>query len=278
MAGTTVSGREGQCPSPKSRDAPCPLPVRRSRDFLCLRTVLINSGDFWGRKIMLEMKGIDQLSIIVAFVVPGLIALYCRAQFLTGRLPPANEAVLASLALSLTYYGILIPFVGTGLAATDLRSTTVSWFVFIVAGPAIFGSFLGFWVQKRPLRRWLDLIGINLVHPTPTAWDWWFKQPHWRWIIITLKDGTTFKGYYGPDSFASSDPAERDVFVEKIYEVDENGQWIETGDKGLFIAHGEIRTLEFLPILPPEAHDVGQKVAVLETACPRRIPAVADVS
>jgi len=226
---------------------------------------------------MLEMKGVDQLSIIVAFVVPGLIALYCRAQFLTGRLPPVNEAVLASLALSLIYYGILIPFIGAGISATDPRVTKFSWFSVVVVGPAIFGSFLGFWVQNGPLRRWLNLIGINPVHPIPTAWDWYFKKPHHRWIIITLKDGTTFGGRFGSDSFASSDPTERDVFVERIWNIDENGQWKDTGEKGLLIAHGEIRTLEFFPT-ESKAPYVREEVVAPKTDCSGRLSAVPETS
>jgi len=37
---------------------------------------------------MTEVKSLDQLSLVLGYRVPGLIIIYVRAQFLTGRLPP----------------------------------------------------------------------------------------------------------------------------------------------------------------------------------------------
>ncbi len=50
----------------------------------------------------------------------------------------------------------------------------------------------------------------------------------------------------------SSDPAERDIYIQWIYDIDDNNNWSRRGENGLLIAAGEIRTVEFWPYNPQE--------------------------
>lgn len=63
-----------------------------------------------------------------------------------------------------------------------------------------------------------------------------------------LKDGTEFTGLLGPDSFISSNPNERDLYVQKLFERDDDGNWLET-EKSLYVGKDEIRTVEFWPAI-----------------------------
>ena len=54
-------------------------------------------------------------------------------------------------------------------------------------------------------------------------------------------------GRYDVQSFASSDPSERDIFIEKVYEIQEDGPWKDVGDKGILIRPSEVRYIEFFP-------------------------------
>ena len=63
-----------------------------------------------------------------------------------------------------------------------------------------------------------------------------------EWVLVTLKDGTRFAGYCGPDSFMSSDPAERDLYIQWVYDLDDEDGWRSRGETGLLIAGGEINT------------------------------------
>ena len=69
-----------------------------------------------------------------------------------------------------------------------------------------------------------------------------------QWVLVTLKDGTRFGGFYGAQSFTSSSPDERDMYIQWVYDIDEDGTWsVPDSENGLLIAAGEIRTIEFLP-------------------------------
>ena len=53
----------------------------------------------------------------------------------------------------------------------------------------------------------------------PTAWDWKFGDTSAQWVLVTLNDDTKFAGYLGLRSFISSDPGERDIYIERIYDL-----------------------------------------------------------
>lgn len=198
---------------------------------------------------MPEIKSIEQLSLILGFLVPGLVAMYVRAQFLTGRMQGQNDAILTYLSLSVVWWGIILPFTPLSVdAKQNLQVAPFIWLVLVFFGPAVFGALIGLNASWDWSRRLFAFIGIDLVHVIPTAWDWKFgKSMPASWVLLTLKDGTHFAGYCGEQSFASSDPSERDLYLEKVYEIDDNNNWILQDGASLLITQGEIQTIEFWP-------------------------------
>ena len=89
----------------------------------------------------------------------------------------------------------------------------------------------------------------------PTAWDWKFGNMDNEWVLVTLKDGTRFAGFCGAQSFISSDPAERDIYVQWIYDIDDNHHWQSRGETGVLITSGEVKTIEFWPYKIQETTD-----------------------
>ena len=202
---------------------------------------------------MPDLKSFDNLYLVLGFLVPGLIALFVRSQFVTGRSPPHAAALLSYLTVSVVYYALALPFVGFVLSIQKPGyEKALAWFALAFVGPAVLGMLLGINIQKDLFRRVLQRCGLNPVHVMPTAWDWKFGGMKEQWVLVTLKDGTRFAGFCGQDSFMSSDPTERDIYIQQIYDLDDNNNWSSPGDKGVFIAPGEIRTVEFWPYNPHE--------------------------
>ena len=73
-----------------------------------------------------------------------------------------------------------------------------------------------------------------------------------QWVLVTLKDGTRFAGFCGPESFISSDPGERDIYIQWVYDIDDENNWSLRGLHGVLIAAGEIQTVEFWPYTSEE--------------------------
>ena len=195
-----------------------------------------------------KLPSLDNLSLILLFLVPGFIVLSIRSQFVTGRSLTPSTMFLSYLTVSITYYALALPFIDFVLPVHPPgKGRALAWFALIIVGPAILGLALAANTQKQLLRRALQWCRLNPVHIVPTAWDWKFGGMSSQWVLVTLKDGTRFAGFCGPESFMSSDPTERDIYIERIYDVDDQNNWSSRREKGVLITAGEIQTIEFWP-------------------------------
>ena len=163
--------------------------------------------------------------------------------------------LLPNLTFSFIYIALAYPFARFILQKSQYTSIDVLiWFALIFVAPAVFGLLLG-WINKELttqknwlswLHRFLQSCGLIILHPIATAWDWKFIDTSEQWVIVTLKDGTYFGGYYDHDSFISSDPSERDIYIHCIYEIDDDGKWCLRPGTGMLISPGEVSRIEFI--------------------------------
>lgn len=213
------------------------------------------------------LKLFESPYLLLGLIVPGLIALTVRSQFITGQHVPRSEAFLPYFVVSAIYYAVMLPLVDLVLwrefgsfrhfidpdlwRNPDIWMLT-GWFLIVFVGPAVFGLLLGLNIQKNFVRRILRRSGINLVHTIPTAWDWKFSNlAGEQWVLVNLTDGTRVAGFFGSDSFASSsDLGERDLYIQETYDIDEHDNWVPhspDGKSGVLIASDMIRSIEFWP-------------------------------
>jgi len=197
-----------------------------------------------------EILSLENLSIVLALVVPGFITLSVRSQFITGMaLIDTRERLLSYVAISVVYGALVLRFVGP----EQILHSTLIFLTALFVGPVILGLILGLNIQKDFVRSFLNRLGLFTVHPAPAAWDWKFAgSVDEQWVLATLKDGREFAGLFGNESFASSNTDERDLYIQWIYDRDENGNWTAPGPKGVLIAANEISTVEFLPYASEE--------------------------
>lgn len=190
----------------------------------------------------------ETLPLFLVFTVPGIIALYFRAQFIAGRLPSAAEGAISYITLSLAYHAIAYPIAHPLYTSGKIDGWAgLGWFVLIFVGPTLLGILLGLNIRKGWTKKLVNRFGLHTIHPVDCAWDWRFGHCPECWVIVTLKDGTKWYGYMGTNSFMSSDPAERDIFIEHVYDFSAEGKPWAARNTGVWIAHGEIQSLEFLP-------------------------------
>jgi hypothetical protein len=124
---------------------------------------------------------------------------------------------LAFSTINYAFFGWLLwlAFEWDVLERNIFLAVLVWLFVFFV-GPVALGLLFGFVWQRNIHRRMAGAIGIRIPHPIPNSWDYMFDsvgEP--SWMLVTLIDGSQVAGYFGRRSFASSDPNERDIFLEQ---------------------------------------------------------------
>ncbi|MCA1746061.1 MAG: DUF6338 family protein [Bacteroidales bacterium] len=186
---------------------------------------------------------------ILGLLVPGVVITFMRSQFTTGRMQKHSDALLSYFVLSIVYWALVLPFY---LKITEMEINRTGylylWFSIIFIGPALFGAIIGMFIKTDAMRKLLHHLRINPVHAIPSAWEWKFYNMGECLILVTLKDDTKFAGYCGKRSFFSSDPLERDLYIEKIYSLGENYEWRNEGEHGVLIKHDEVKTIEFFPV------------------------------
>ena len=191
---------------------------------------------------------------IPALLVPGLVVLFVRSRFVTGGSAAQFVGILPYLTVSVMYYAVAYVFLIPLAEFTDFMelmhepgyARIIILYVLIFIGPAVLGLLLGIDIQRNFSYRFLQRIGLNPVHAVPTAWDWKFGRLNAAYVFITLKDGKCVAGFYDSDSFTSTSPTERDLYIRWIYDIDDVGAWSLREGDGILITAGEIQTIEFL--------------------------------
>lgn len=213
---------------------------------------------------MADFKGLENFRLILLFVVPGLVALFVRSKFITGRTPSARENLLSFVVLSLVYYSLIVLIIEQALRVTEPWLARASiWILLILVGPAVFGLILGVGAQKEWASRILNSLDrrlggklqLYLVHVIPAAWDWRFSTlpREGVFVLVTLTSGEKVGGLFGKKSFASSDTGERDVYIEMEWDVSDDGIWKARPETvGIFIPLREVRYIEFWEPQPAE--------------------------
>jgi hypothetical protein len=200
---------------------------------------------------MFGFTSIETVYIALICVVPGYIFLTIRNQFVAGQDRLGTEQLLAFVTYSAVNFALFgwINLVVVPHEAAQWVQISV-WMLTLLVGPAVLGFVSGVCAQKELGGKLYARLGLNSVHPTARSWDWIFHRAHPCFVLVTLKDGSQCAGYWGvnaagPQSFASSDTKERDLYISQVFEIPDDGPWRPT-QKSIFIASGEIRTIEFI--------------------------------
>jgi hypothetical protein len=194
------------------------------------------------------LSSLDAVYIAIAFIVPGFVFSAVRNQFVTGQERQGSEQIVRFLTYSTLNYAVfsgVIYFVLENYSSVVVRAGL--WFFVILIGPAAAGILSGASIQNDWARRIFHRFKLYPVHVVPSAWDYKFGRMDAQWVLVVLKNDIKFGGLCSGQSFASTDKAERDLFIERVFDIDESNKWTAT-QKCLLICAGEIRTIEFWPL------------------------------
>jgi len=205
-----------------------------------------------------SITNIDTVFLLITFFVPGYIILGLRKQFIISRETNGHDFLLKILCYSAVNYAIsswLVYIILTTEKSLVLGSFL--WFSVLLVFPVLIGSIWGISAQKEWGYKLLRGLKINPVHVTSTAWDWKFgRMTRGSFVLVTLKDRTQYAGWCADGSFISSDRSERDIYIEKMYDLKESDKpWTDRGNDSVLICAGEIRSIEFIDPNNKEKHD-----------------------
>ena len=187
----------------------------------------------------------------LAFLGPGALFYFTVSMFFPQRLERQQTIILRSLAFSVINYAIwfwvIYLIVTHSLFSEHVILTVVAWVVIIFLSPILLGLLLVYLNEQDVVGRVFRRVGLNPIHPVPTSWDYKFRNTRGdRWVSVRMVDGSEAAGYFGSNSFASNGTAERDLYLEDVYRVADDGQWQRVpGSDGVLIPGEHIMHIEF---------------------------------
>jgi hypothetical protein len=198
----------------------------------------------------MTLSGLDVLFFTVTFVVPGFVLSSVMSMFAPRKADEPQRALLRFLTFSCWNYApwswLIYLQIQAGSLLTNPSQIAATLFLVAFVSPVCLGVACGYVSHKGLLRKAFQRIGLNPVHGTPTAWDDRFYRIDRAIIVrVTLKDGSAVTGVFGSKSFASSEPDDRDLYLEEILKVDDGRPQRLPQRVGMLLRGDQIKCIEF---------------------------------
>jgi hypothetical protein len=165
-----------------------------------------------------DLPTAKQVTDLALLLVPGLLILGIRARFREGAVPDLKDKVVSYAVASTVYYAVVAPafYVSRGVTLAPWAWNALHYFVL----PCAVAMLVVVFDQTEYLYRLADKVGLRLAHHIPAAWDYAFSRlDRGTFVWVKLNSGTEYAGKMGPSSFASSSTAERDLYLEEVWEM-----------------------------------------------------------
>jgi hypothetical protein len=217
---------------------------------------------------MLTIDKFQTLILTLSFVVPGFIIHSIFSMCRPRRTEIKELLYLRFLAFSVLnlivcIWPIRYVIVNNYVSLHPLRSVGI-FFVIAFISPLILGVIIAKLDSTDWMSKLLRRLKLYPMHATPNSWDYKFGKICARgdaWVLVRMTSGKVVGGYFGPHSFASTDVAERDLYLQSVWEVNsESGEWTrkELTD-GIWIKASEILSVEFKHASDPQENDNGRQ-------------------
>jgi hypothetical protein len=197
---------------------------------------------------------VEAVIVLVIVFVPGYIFL----QFTKQSVAFISKEIDARYFFSLIVWGGLIHAVGAywTLQIIDwynqgtLRehpAFVIIWaLILLVATPIAFGLLASWLITVGWVDSWfLRPIKQDYLSRIPSAWNYAILTGA-AFVRVHLNDGTVIGGFYGTKSLADHD-IEKDIFLEAVYNLDENGDFIDEvpATAGIWVPRSSIAYILF---------------------------------
>jgi len=192
----------------------------------------------------MEILNIENLVVLTIFFVPGFVYLKAYRLFIAETRTDFSKDLYEAIGFSFlnailfSYPIYLIHYVN--LIGNYPFLYFLSLAFMIIVSPILFALIF----QKISKKKWF---GRFMINPTKSAWDSFFSKRESYFVIVTLKNGRKIGGKYGKNSFSSTYPNPKELYLEELWELNKKNGFkkIEAQTEGILITEQEISTIEF---------------------------------
>lgn len=192
----------------------------------------------------MEIWELNKMVLFLIFVLPGFISLVIYDYIIPKEKRDFSKSIIEIVCYSTLNFIALFPLIYVNIKYDYYNTNTfllylsllIVFIVLPILWPIIFTKFTHTKFFKS-----------HFLHPIAKPWDYFFGKKESAWVIVHLKSGKMIGGWYGEDSFASSYPDEEQIYLEKVWKLDQTGVFLSEVDqtKGVIISSDEISSIEF---------------------------------
>ena len=187
---------------------------------------------------------IDKLLLFLIFFIPGFISIKIYSLLVAGEKRDFSKDLLEVVGYSSLNFAALSWLIVI-INSDNFYNQHKFWYLFCIVIIIFIMPLLWPFIFLK-ISNWKP-IAKYIVHPIQKPWDYIFGKKNSFWIIVHLKDGRKIGGRFDTDSFASSYPAEEQIYLEEVWKLDKEGAFVEPikRSRGIVIFNKEIIAVEF---------------------------------
>jgi hypothetical protein len=193
----------------------------------------------------MDIWNTDKLTLFLIFFLPGFVTLKVYDLLIPSARRDFSKSLFEVVGYSALNLGALWWLIYL-IHQNNFRTTHEFWYVFflfwIMGGVPVLWPFLILKIFSFPF------LAKYVLHPVSKPWDFVFGRKQSYWVVVHLKDGARIGGRFDTNSFASSDPAKEQLYLEELWKLDDDGAFIRPVDRsgGIIISEDNILAVELL--------------------------------
>lgn len=192
----------------------------------------------------MDVWQVDKMLLLLLFCIPGFISLIIYDLIIATERRNLSKSLLDVVCYSALNYAALswlIYLIHVGRFYENHKllyvfSLVLTLFVVPILWPFLFIKLTTY-----------KFFAKYILLPNLKAWDYVFGKKESFWVIVHLKNGKMIGGKYDTKSYASSYPAQEQIYLEEVWELDNNGKFLMPIErsKGMLILNDELSAIEF---------------------------------
>lgn len=202
---------------------------------------------------MEDLFDANKLALFLIFVIPGFIAIKTYSLFSPLEDKDSSKILIDAIAYSCINYGLLaVPI----YLIQQHKNEIIPFFYYgfyliaIFILPIILSCIFYFLRTRKFIQNFIN-------HPTAKSWDFFFSKRECCFIIANLKDGKKLGGRYGINSFSSSFPQAKELYLEQEWIINSKGGFDRAVNesRGIIIFFEEIISIEIYDYIEGDTNE-----------------------
>lgn len=192
----------------------------------------------------MDVWNVDKLALFLIFFVPGFISMKVYDLMVPGEPRDFSKSLFEAISYSTLNFAALFWLIAKVQTGGFYSEHFVLYSLAVIAVMVVVPAFWPFAFLRLSACR---PIAKRFVNPIRKPWDYVFGKHDPFWIIVHLKDGQKIAGRFGIDSFASSNPADEQIYLEEVWVLGDDDSFLAPVEdsRGIIIMNNEIRAVEF---------------------------------